>query len=136
MNEEDVLRLLGGSLETATVGRLQHNIASYFNAHTIVVKIGRRELLHIRERHPDIFPDDILHLETAVHRGLLLQEDHRPNHLSCCYQHPINEGHRFIAGLKFAAGYHELWVSTFHRAKTRQTKRIIERSRAIIRTHL
>lgn len=136
MDEKTVQDLLDGALETATVGFLQAFVASYFDAHTIEVKIGRNQILHIREVHPNMFPNDILHLKAAIRRGLLVQEFKRIKHLSCCYQNPTSPERRYIAGLKFAAGFHELWVSTFHRAKERQTRAILKRSKSILRLHL
>lgn len=135
MDKDDILRVLLGSQDHIVLGNLPHYVASFYGANTIEVWLGRKGLLHIGERHPDIGLDDLLLLPLAIKNGLLIREDDRQKELTICFQHPTNEKRRYIAVLKFACGKRELWVSTFHRAKVRQTKRKLRRGR-VIRSHI
>jgi hypothetical protein len=135
VNKDDVLRVLLGSQRYIALGNVPHHVASFYNANTIEVWLGKTGLQHIGERHPDIGVDDLLLLPLAIRNGLLIREIDREKELTVCFQHPTNEKLRYIAVLKFACGKHELWISTFHRAKARQTKRKLRRGR-VIRNHI
>lgn len=134
MDKADLLKLSIGAFDSLFICRISLVVASAFDANTIEVKLARSTLNHIEKTHPDMFPDDILLLSDAIKGGLIIKEDRRPFHLSCAYQHPTIEKYRYIAGLKFAAGNHELWVSTFHRAKPRQTRSLLARG-TILKRH-
>jgi len=133
MNSDQLLQLYSGKIEYIEIGRIHIVAASIIGAHAVDVRLSRETLQHITKTHPDMVPYDILLLPDAVQAGLIIQEEHRPNHLSICYQHPKIEKKRYIAGLKYAAGTHELWVSTFHRAKPRQTISMLARGQVIKR---
>jgi hypothetical protein len=134
VNKDDLLSLLLGSAKHVVLGNLPHYAASFYGANTIEVWLGRKGLMHIVERHPDIDVDDLLLLPLAIRNGLLIREHDRKRELTICLQHPTIESRRYIAVLKFACGKRELWVSTFHRAKARQTKRKLKRGH-VIRKH-
>jgi hypothetical protein len=134
VDKDDILRVLLGSQSHVVIGRLPHYIASFFNANTVEVWLGKAGLLHIAERHRDIGVDDLLLLPLVIRDGMLIREVDRPRELTICFQDPKNEKKRYIAVLKFARGKRELWISTFHRAKARQTKRKLKKGR-VIRNH-
>jgi hypothetical protein len=135
VDKDDILRVLLGSQDHIVLGNLPHYVASFFSSNTVEVWLGKKGLLHIGERHADVGVDDLLLLPLAIKNGLLIRENDRRKEITICFQHPSNEKRRYIAVLKFACGKRELWVSTFHRAKARQTQRKLKRGH-VIRNHV
>ncbi|MGQ0740794.1 MAG: hypothetical protein ACT4OG_00635 [Alphaproteobacteria bacterium] len=135
MRADDLLRLSLGHAANVTVCRLPLSVASFFDANTVEVKLSASTLRHIAKQHKHLFPKDILLIGEAVKRGMFVKESQRPNRFSAWYQHPKDEKKRFIVGLKFARGTHELWITTFHRAKKRQARALLARG-VMLRKHV
>lgn len=101
-------------------------VASRFNTHTLRVHLSRQSLQHIAEKHPEVFPDDILLLPKTIRSGNLFVTPARARHLTACYPHPTVSKYWLMAGMKLAAANHELWVQTFHLAQRRHVKALEE----------
>jgi hypothetical protein len=104
-------------------------VASSFAAHTIKVHLAKQSLLHIAKEHPEIFPDDILLLPKVIRSGAIFLDPQRPKHLTACCEHPTRQERWLMAGMKFTAATHELWVSTFHLAQRRHVERLEKSAR-------
>lgn len=97
------------------------------------VYLSADSLNHIAEEHPDVTDFDLLHIPLAIKYGLIIRDTNASNHLMISYL-PKGEGKRFKCVLKAAAEGTEIWVSTFHRIKARQTRAMLRRG-SVVRRH-
>lgn len=130
MTSENLADLALGVKDPIEVCRLDATLASILRVHTPVVFLSRYSLLHIRERHADMTAERLMLLPSALQKGLVIREARRPNHIVFCYQ-AARETERYIAILKAAVAGHELFVQSFHRAKRRQTRTMLDRGKKL-----
>lgn len=135
MTLEDLLRLAAGIIDSIPVCRLPPDVCKAIGAKTSIVRLSTASLKHILKDHKDTEVSQILMLPKAIQWGLLVRDGERPSHIVACYQDPHSEKRRFIAVLKVTAKGDEIWVSTFHRAAPRQTKRVLEKGKEILKKH-
>ena len=116
------------------VGWLPKSIEAHFGWKARRVYIKGERLAHILN-HPDMTEIEVLLIPNALAYGLLLQERDRPERLIACYQHPEDESKRYKAAVKVMDNGFEIWISTFHRTRRKQTKTLLARS-IKLRDHL
>ena len=129
----DIEALRMGLRSPIVVGELPFRIQTLLRLKVPNVYLSPSSLRHIKYRHPDIDDFDLLQLPFAIHSGLLLRENLKPNVLQACYQEPSSH-RRFVAVMKIVSTGCEVWLQSFHRLKKRQTAQILKRSK-ILKTH-
>ena len=97
------------------------------------VYLSSKTLEHINKDHSDVSDFDLLHIPLALRFGLIVAEKSAPNRILISYQ-PRNEPRRYKCALKATSGATEIWVSTFHRMKARQTRAMLKRG-TVLRRH-
>jgi hypothetical protein len=117
-------------LASHPIGQIPRNVLSTLGWDMPWVYLSTESCIHIFEKHPDLQEFDVLALPAVINRGLLIREKHRSSCLVASYVH---EGTRYIATMKRAATY-EIWITTFHRSKPKQTKALLKRGE-ILRDH-
>jgi hypothetical protein len=76
---------------------------------------------------------DFIKLPIGLARGLVITDGRTPRSVVVCYVAPdSNVRHKVV--VKATANGSELWVSTFHRTKPRQTRALLARGR-VLKTH-
>ncbi len=115
------------------VGELPDSIRVELGLRVPLVHLSAVSLKHINEKHPDVSDFDLLILPFAIQSGLILRETQKKHVLLACYQEPGSH-RRFIAIMKVTARECEVWLDSFHRMKTRQTKRLLRRAE-ILKSH-
>lgn len=85
-----------------------------------------------RQQHPDIDIDDYCVAPDVLRFGLVLHLPAWPRQLTFCYQH--HTGWRYRLFVKSTMRGDELWVTSLHRTRQRQTKALLNRGR-ILRHH-
>jgi len=114
------------------VGYLPQEVAAHFGCGLGIAYLSSRSLNHILDDHADINIVDLLHLPDLIQRGLWVAD--RANSACILYQ-PSGGFMRYASALKVAAGGFEPYITTFHRARERQTKAKLKRGR-VLRNHL
>ena len=94
------------------------------------VLLSRDTIVKEKVRHPDIDFEQYCVLPDVVRFGLVVQE--YSQQLVFCYEH--HSGRRYRAMVKATLAGHELYVTSFHRMRDRQTKAILKRG-LILRRH-
>lgn len=112
------------------VGEFPSSVAAALNLKNHNVYLSRSSLMHIQEAHPDIDHFALLNLPFAIDRGLLVQEIERPHMVIALYVNAISDI-RYTIALKISQNGTEIWVSSFHRTKARQTKAVLQRARVL-----
>ena len=112
------------------VGQIPPNVLSELGWDMPWVYLSTESCIHIFKVHSDLQEFDVLALPAVINRGLLIRETHRPRCLVASY---VLEGARYIATMKRAPRC-EIWVTTFHRSKPKQTKALLKRGE-ILRSH-
>lgn len=115
------------------VGPLAHEGVSYLKAAISDVSISRESLIHIDKKHFDITDFEIITMAYGLQNGLFISDIRKENCLIINYIYPDNRI-RYKMVIKSAANGTELWVSTFHRLRERQTKALLSRGH-IIKKH-
>jgi hypothetical protein len=119
----DLQRLRRGLLASYPVSQLPQRVLLSLGWDMPWVYLSNESCAHIFREHPDLKEFDVLALPAVIDRGLLVREFRRPQFLvaSC-----LHETKRYIAVMKRAAS-REIWVTTFHRSRPRQTKALLRR---------
>ena len=94
------------------------------------IYLSKESCIHIFEEHPCLQEFELLLLPHAITRGMLIRERDRQNCVVAIYQHV---GKRYIAAMKRSRS-REIWVTTFHRARYKQTKALLKKGQ-IVRPH-
>jgi hypothetical protein len=92
-----------------------------------LVSLSKDSLEHIRQKHPDITEWDILMLPEILKKGMVVREKSKPQFVVFslfCSEIPRK---RLNATVKFLPEKYENYVSTLHRAKYRELKRLLKR---------
>jgi hypothetical protein len=127
---EDLEDLANNYRDPVRVGEIPSQVAKALGLRNYNVYLSRSSLFHIQEAHPDIDHFALLNLPLAIELGLLIQEIERPHMIIVSYLNSVIEM-RFVAALKISQNGTEIWVSSFYRAKSRQTKSILRRGRVL-----
>jgi hypothetical protein len=133
MNLDNLIKVRRGELYFTKVATLPKCVADAFSARFTDVCLSKRQMGHILQNHPDVKLEDFLKLPVMLHDGLLVAEKNRPNTFVSLYQDA--NGARWKASVKITENGHEVWLSTMHRTKPKQTKAILRRTETIIQTH-
>ena len=129
----DLSDLTTGNRDPVRVGEIPFGIARQLNLRNYGVYLSRYSLGHILKSHPDITAYHLLHIPFVLRHGLIVQEKIKPHCLVASY-YVTDEKNRYMAALKITEKGTEIWVTTFHRAHVRQTRRMIEKG-IILKTH-
>jgi hypothetical protein len=126
MTVEDLLRLLLDKRPYIPVCKLPQDVCAAVGLATTTVRLSRASLTHIIGDHSDVDVSQLMMMPKAIQWGLLVDDQDRPGTIIASYQDPY-AARRYIAILKITRNRQEIWVSTFHRSKERQTRRILEK---------
>jgi hypothetical protein len=130
---ENFQQIRSGAQSPFWVGNLSHELIQKLGWVTPCVYFSKETLAHINEKHPDISDFDMLHIPLALKNGLVLKENSADNRVIIAYQPELQES-RFRLVLKSTMRNTEIWISSFHRMKRRQTKSMLSRT-TILQTH-
>lgn len=119
-----------GWVSALAVGPLHKAGADYLKSTAGEVWISRERLLHIDNQHDGLSDFEIISMSFGLMNGLFVADEKRPNCLIISYVLP-NQSRRYKIAIKSAAQGRELWVSTFHRTRPRQTRTLLTRGRVI-----
>lgn len=134
MTVEDLFRLLMDKCPYVPVCKLPQDICARVGAQTTTVRLSRVSLMHIIGDHRDVDVSQLMMMPKAIQWGLLVDDRERPCRIISSYQDPYTSARRYIAVMKITRNRNEIWVSTFHRSKARQTKRLLEKGQ-ILKNH-
>ena len=134
MTVEDLFWLLLDKRPFIPVCKLPQDVCAEIGAATTIVRLSRSTLTHIIGDHVDVDVSQLMMMPKAIQWGLLVDDRERPNHIIASYQDPYATARRYIAVMKITRNRKEIWISTFHRSKERQTRRILEKGR-ILKKH-
>jgi len=126
MTVEDLLRLLLDKQPYIPVCKLPQDVCAVLGVGTTTVWLSRASLTHIIGGHGDVDVSQLMLLPKAIQWGLLVDDRDRPGNIISSYQDPYAD-RRYIAIMKIARNRKEIWVTTFHRSKARQTRRILRK---------
>lgn len=126
----DVQDLRAGRIASHLIGELPVAVCTILGWEHPWVYLSKESCQHIFEIHSDVTEFDLLALPAVIGGALLIRETHRPACLIASYVH---ETKRYIATMKRARSL-EIWITTFHRSKPKQTSALIKRG-TILRTH-
>lgn len=132
MERLDIALLAIGATHKIIAARLGFDVMNLLRAQTDQLWLSRRTLQKIGSKHSDMTVDDILLIPDVVHRAMIIGDRTRRN-LIFSYQTEDSK-RRLKLVLKTAKGRHEVWVSTLHRTKPRQTISL-QKNRVVIRRH-
>jgi hypothetical protein len=104
-------------------------LAGFVGASTRPVLLSWETVVKQKQRHPDISFDEYRIVPNVVRCGMAAQE--RPNELVFCYDHSPEHRYRLMIKVTFPG---ELFVTSFHRTKPRQTRAILARA-TLLRRH-
>ena len=127
-----VFRLRRGNHDEA-VGPLADEGVAYLRSSTSIVRVCGERVRHFDDRQRSLTDFEIITMSYGLAHGLFIADDDNTHCLLVNYCYP-DTGVRYKIAVKVANNYTELWVSTFHRLKPRQTIPLLKRGR-IIRTH-
>jgi hypothetical protein len=113
-----------------SVGPLADAGCTYLQSSTADVRISGAGLAHILERRPDMTDLEVISMSYGLRQGLLVSERKNRNCLLVSYVHP-DTNVRYKIAIKAAAGGQELWVSSFHRMRKRQTRALFDRGEIV-----
>jgi len=115
------------------VGEVPYDIATRLGLKNHNVYLVRDSLIHILDGHPDINANTLMHLPLAIKNGLWVQERNDPRYVIVSYISPeiIN---RHTVVMKITANRSEIWLTSFYRARARQTMSLLKRG-IILRDH-
>ena len=130
----EIFHLRKGWKDEVVIGPLASEGVVHLRSSTDIVRLSRNSLIHIEERHGSITDFEIITIAYGLAKGMYISDSKRENHLIINYIYP-DTGFRYKAAVKCANKGQELWVSTFHRLRPRQTKPLLKRG-ALIRPHL
>lgn len=131
VNQLILSRLARGAVARIVVGTLEERVACAIGAHhTRNVTLSTASFLHIRGEHPDIELSEFEYLPLAIANGLAIFENSRPNCVILSYQSPI-PAKRFLVPIKCVNKGTEIFVSSFHRGRNRQTRSLLRRGEAV-----
>ena len=135
MRLDEALSLLeGGQLRYIFLASVERDIAIALGVEcTREVKLSRESYAHIKSEHPEITYPEFELLPDAIRNGLVIREGGSPRKASICYQNP-NRHQRYIATIQSTGLGDEMFCTTFHRARPRNTRSKIKRGK-IIRNH-
>src|SRR5580704_1667444 len=126
----DLQCLRSGRLANHLIGQIPPKVLSALGWNMPWVYLSSESCIHIFEKHHDLQEFDVLALPAVINRGLLIRETDRPRYLVASYLH---ERTRYIATMKRASSC-EIWITTFHRSKPKQTKALLKRGE-VLRAH-
>lgn len=133
IERSQVHRLRQGRDGTLFVGTLARAGVEFLRAKTVSVLISKDGLLHIDKQHDDITDFDVITMSFGLQRGLFIGDRSQPTHLIISYIYPDNSV-RYKIVVKSALNGSELWISTFHRLRPRQTRTLLKRG-LVIKPH-
>ena len=128
-----VARLRRGGPVSAVVGPLAREGRLYLNCQATDVILAGDAMRHVAEVHADISDLDVISMSYGLRCGMYVTDNKRPHHLIIAYSHPDTQT-RYKMIVKCTAEGRELWVSTFHRLRPRQTRALLSRGK-ILRNH-
>lgn len=115
------------------VGGLADEGCEYLASSTGIVNISGERLQHIMKDHKDLTEIDIISMSYGLQHGMFASDPRDSKCLVVTYVHPDTQV-RYKIAVKCAAGGRELWVSSFHRMRKRQTSALLKRGK-LIRKH-
>lgn len=125
--ESELLRLLNNSVHRISLGRLDPEVALALGCTTSeTIVLSRGSLLHIIWGHDDLRSADLGQIPDLLKDALVVRDDNKPNTAIYCYQ-SREMGRRYIGVLKAVRGDSDVYMVSFHRARKRNTKSILER---------
>ena len=114
------------------IGYMPPEVAIHFGCGLGIVYLSAYSLNHILDEHGDhLSMLDLLHLPYMIQHGLWVAD--RPNCACVLYQVPDSSS-RYAGAMKVAAGGYEPYITTFHRARRRQTIAKMRRGH-VLRNH-
>ena len=117
----------------ADVGPLAPEGVAYLKAKTDIVRVIGSSVNHFFEKDRAISYFEIITMSYGLRHGLMIGDASKPNCLIINYISP-NSSVRFKIAIKSANNFTELWISTMHRLRPRQTMALLKRG-VIVRTH-
>jgi len=114
------------------VGELPASVWRALNWPCPWVYLGQTGLEHINRDHPDISDFDLLHLPSAIERGMLVHVAKDSRQVLVGYR--AGSGLIFQGALKSAQSGTEVWVSSLYRIKPKRMKGILRQGN-LLRGH-
>jgi hypothetical protein len=115
------------------VGDLAHEACDYLGSNTAIVSVTGESIRHFYARNRAITDFEIITMSYGLRHGLIIADSQKPNCVIINYVFPDTQK-RYKIAVKSANNKTELWVSTFHRLRPRQSIALLKRG-VIIRTH-
>jgi len=133
MDIEHLRALLSGERQEPMVIGALHTTAHSraIGANTHAVLLSRETIVKQETRHPDIGFDDYRLIPYAIRFGLVLHEATRPRHLMFVFDDPWGRRDRVM--VRSTTNGNEIFVTSCHRTKQRQTKALLARGRSLRR---
>ncbi len=137
MNLADLRDLLYGErIMPLVVGIIfENHISAAIGVRTHEVLLSKDTVLKQHERHPDLEAEHYTILPFIIRHGLVIHEKKGRRSLAICYEPaPLYPGGRFMVALKSPVHGREIFVTSLHRTKPRQTQALLKRGN-ILRNH-
>lgn len=137
MNLADLRDLLYGErIIPLVVGIIfEEHISAAMGAGTYEVLLSKDTVLKQLERHPDLGPEHYAMLPFIIRHGLVIHEKADTRNAAICYEPaPLAPGGRFMVALKSPTDAKEIFVTSLHRTRPRQTRSLLKRGN-ILRNH-
>jgi hypothetical protein len=115
---------------TVALGHLPISVQKHVNAKLGIVYLSSQSLSHIREKHK-VELMDMLCLPDMISSGLWIGEAHGR---ACVVYSDPNTQRRYISAIKVANQGYEVFLTTFHLCRQRQTASLLKRG-AILQKH-
>ena len=129
---DDLNNLRNGYKTSHQVAEFPQTVLDRLSWKSSIIYLSKESLHHINSDHPDIDDFVLLLLPKMIRNGLIVQEAKKPNIVVVIYQ--IDETKRISVILKRARNGFDIWVSSIHRMKKRQTASILKRG-FVIQNH-
>ena len=133
MDIDHLRALLSGERQEAMIIGALHDPAhsSAIGARTHAVLLSRDTIVKQEDRHPDIGFDDYRLIPYAIRYGLIVHESARPRHLMFVFDDPW--GRRYRVMIRSTTNGNEIYVTSCHKTRDRQTKALLSRGRDLRR---
>ena len=120
-------------MTSAVVGPLAAQGVIFLQSNNPLVSITGERIAHIDASHQGISDVELLSMSYGLRHGLFIADSRKPDCLIVNYLEPGGI-RRFKMAIKAVRHLNELWISTFHRLRPRQTKALLRRG-VIIKKH-
>lgn len=132
----DLIRLRDlreGTIVHADVGELAAEACQYLQSYTKLVRLHFMALHKIERKRHGATDSDFMTMDFGLRHGLMATDQKNPKEIVISYVLP-DSATRWKIGVRSCADGLELWITTFHRMRKRQTRSLLKRG-VIIKRH-